>query len=368
VRWRLYAPHLAAGVGLDDCFGIDFMEQADTEQVAYKMLKGRDHAGHTRSWVLSMSQLAAQLVAVGKTCVAFGRCAGGFTGRAGAQLPAAACRGQLPAAHAHLRRRAGTGRLTLRCRLDPAHLHAARMPAVQSVAHFVLDVFVSGGEPQPAVGDGMRVGAIDSGPAFGAAEHVAVAAGPASLAMDVRHLLPPSVAAALLREIPADASAHPMTEHRRIRWTRSFLLCGPWQPPMRGAYCSSRFEQAVSNLAREECEGRFEADAMNAQSSEHPIPGQERSAPRISRALPRALAARPDVKAAMAGVLRERRRRTTRSAMDDAGGKEAVEAKVISLLYGDAGMRHRVFDTQPSHIRPFARKAASRPKAASEQK
>lgn len=53
----------------------------------------------------------------------------------------------------------------------------------------------------------------------------------------------------------------------------------------------------------------------------------------------------------MSSVLRERRRRTTRSAVDDADGKEAVEAEVISLLYGDAGMRHRVFDTQPSHIR-----------------
>jgi hypothetical protein len=54
------------------------------------------------------------------------------------------------------------------------------------------------------------------------------------------------------------------------------------------------------------------------------------------------------MKAAVAGVLRERRRHA--ATRDGAGGQDAVEAEVISLLYGDAAVRHRTFDTQPSHI------------------
>jgi hypothetical protein len=92
---------------------------------------------------------------------------------------------------------------------------------------------------------------------------------------------------------------------------------------------------------------------MNAESSEHPISGPERSAPRLSRALSHAMASRLEVKAAVASVLRERgRHATVRSTPDGVGDRGAIEAEVISLLYGDAAVRHRAFDTQPSHIWP----------------
>ena len=95
---------------------------------------------------------------------------------------------------------------------------------------------------------------------------------------------------------------------------------------------------------------------MNAQSSEHPISGPERSVPRLSRALSHARTGRLEVKAAVASVLRERRRHATvRSAPDGVGDQGAIEAEVISLLYGDAAVRHRAFDTQPSHIWPAGR-------------
>jgi hypothetical protein len=99
---------------------------------------------------------------------------------------------------------------------------------------------------------------------------------------------------------------------------------------------------------------------MNAQSSEHPISVPERSAPRLSRALSHAMASRLEVKAAVASVLRERRRyATVRSAPDGVGDQGAIEVEVISLLYGDAAMRHRAFDTQPSHIWPASRGRAA---------
>jgi hypothetical protein len=90
---------------------------------------------------------------------------------------------------------------------------------------------------------------------------------------------------------------------------------------------------------------------MNVQSSEHPIRGVEPSATKLSRTLSHALASRLEMKAAVVGVMRERRRHaTTRFVPGGAGEQEAVEAEIIALLYGDAGVRHRAFDTQPSHI------------------
>lgn len=65
------------------------------------------------------------------------------------------------------------------------------------------------------------------------------------------------------------------------------------------------------------------------------------------------------MKAAVAGVLRERRLRMANTASDDLREREAVEAEVISLLYGDAAVRHRVFGTQPSHILSSDRRTAS---------
>lgn len=72
------------------------------------------------------------------------------------------------------------------------------------------------------------------------------------------------------------------------------------------------------------------------------------------------MASRLEVKAAVASVLRERRRyATVRSAPDGVGDQGAIEVEVISLLYGDAAMRHRAFDTQPSHIWPASRGRAA---------
>lgn len=87
---------------------------------------------------------------------------------------------------------------------------------------------------------------------------------------------------------------------------------------------------------------------MNAHSSEHPISAEERPTARISRALAQALPSKPDIRAAMAGVLRERRRR----AAPVSGAGSELEAEVASMLYGDAASRHRAFDTQPSRIWP----------------
>ena len=95
---------------------------------------------------------------------------------------------------------------------------------------------------------------------------------------------------------------------------------------------------------------------MNAHSSEHPIP-DERSTARMSRALSQTLPGKPDMRAAMEGVLRERRRRGVRAPRPGSEA-EAVEAEVISALYGDAASRHRAFDTQPSRVWPVKPKAA----------
>jgi hypothetical protein len=88
---------------------------------------------------------------------------------------------------------------------------------------------------------------------------------------------------------------------------------------------------------------------MNAQSSEHPIPADSKASAKLSRALVHGLPRRPDMKVAVASVLRERRFRA-HSASQAPAKRDAGEAEVIALLYGDASLRKRAFDTQPSHI------------------
>jgi hypothetical protein len=55
------------------------------------------------------------------------------------------------------------------------------------------------------------------------------------------------------------------------------------------------------------------------------------------------------MKVALARVLRERRVRA-RGTSQASSKQDVEEAEVISLLYGDASLRKRAFDTQPSHI------------------
>lgn len=88
---------------------------------------------------------------------------------------------------------------------------------------------------------------------------------------------------------------------------------------------------------------------MNAHSSEHPIAPPGHSAARIAGAVGRALPGRADMKAAVAVVLRERRRGAG-GRREASNGSEAIEAEVMALLYGDASARRRAFDTQPSHL------------------
>ncbi len=88
---------------------------------------------------------------------------------------------------------------------------------------------------------------------------------------------------------------------------------------------------------------------MSAHSSEHSIPAGRDTPARLSGALARAVPSRPDVKVALASVLRERRYRA-RGVSQAPAKQDAGEAEVIALLYGDASRRKRAFDTQPSHI------------------
>lgn len=53
---------------------------------------------------------------------------------------------------------------------------------------------------------------------------------------------------------------------------------------------------------------------------------------------------------AVSGVLRERRARRPFAA--GGGPLNAVEAEVLNILYGDARVRRRAYDIQPSHVRP----------------
>jgi hypothetical protein len=90
---------------------------------------------------------------------------------------------------------------------------------------------------------------------------------------------------------------------------------------------------------------------MSAHSSEHPIPAERRRPAKLSDALARAIPGRPDMKVAVASVLRERRSRA-HGASQSLAKQDDGEAEVIALLYGDASRRKRSLDTQPSHIRP----------------
>jgi hypothetical protein len=94
---------------------------------------------------------------------------------------------------------------------------------------------------------------------------------------------------------------------------------------------------------------------MNAHSSDQPIRREAREDGPLAGALAQTLPTRRDLKAAVAGVMREHRRRSARLAdRERSRDQAAVEVDVITRLYGDEAARHRAFDTQPSHPSDWA--------------